>query len=194
MEAVMHLQNLGIADSLLEITTEWLVQCNGTTEFTMSSAQFRRTIQPLLVGLKSLQLGRLLAYPFTGKTGVFGTGGWISENWMVFVYTSPIVHGWICHDQVTGTKNGCGDFSTAMLSFHAVCARAMMHAGVTPSPIDETECLMREFLSCKREEDICVRYDVLGNSSKSEAFWLKPNFMSFLNLVDVMILLGLLIL
>jgi hypothetical protein len=81
----------------------------------------------------------------------------------------------------------------AMLSFHAVCARAMTHAGNTPSLIDETEYLMREFLSCVRGLDVRVRYDVLGGGPKSEAFWLKPNFMSFLNLVDMMISLGLLI-
>jgi hypothetical protein len=199
IEAVMHLLNLGIADSLLDLTTSWLVQCKGTKEFDMSSTNFRRTIQPLLVDLKNFQLGWLRAYPFTGegnkdKNKVFGTGSWQAENWMAFVRISPIIYGWICRDPVTGTKNGYSDVSRAMLSFHAVSARAMTHAGITPSLIDETEYLMREFLSCVRELDVRVRYDVLGGGPKTEAFWLKPNFMSLLNLVDMMISLGPLIL
>ena len=52
---------------------------------------------------------------------------------------------------------------------------------------------MREFLSCIRELDVRVRHSAL-NSLKSEAFWLKPNFMSLLNLIDMMISLGPLIL
>ena len=100
-----------------------------------------------------------MAYKFTGegskkKDKNFGTGAWHAENWIAFIRISPIIYGLICRDPVTGTKNGYGDVSRAVLSFHAACARAMTHAGITPELIDETEYLMREFLSCIRALDV----------------------------------------
>ena len=89
-------------------------------------------------------------------------------------------------------KNGFRDVSRVMLSYHAVCARVMTHQKISKGFIEETENLMKEFLSCVRELDIRVRHESLthGQKKKSEAFWLKTNFMSLLNIIDMMKLLG----
>ena len=93
-----------------------------------------------------------------------------------------------------GIKNGYHDVARVMLSFHAVCARVLTHQKIDITFIDETEDLMKEFLSCVRELDIRVRYAMLNsggqNKKKTEAFWLKSNFMSLLNLIDMMKMLG----
>lgn len=190
IETIMHLLYLGIAQSLMEITTIYLKGATGSKHFGMDSTKFRRGIQPLLLELQKFQLGWLFVYPFSGKD--FKTGAWVSENWMAFVRISPILFGWCCRDLPTGIKNGFMDVARTILSFHALAARVMTHGGINPATIDETEYLMREFLSCVRELDVRLRHETLGRGT--ETFWLRPNFMSLLNLIDMMIILGPLIL
>ena len=52
---------------------------------------------------------------------------------------------------------------------------------------------MKEFLSCVREFDVRVRHKLLNSNAKkqgTEAWWLKPNYMSLFNLLSMMFLLG----
>lgn len=191
IETAMHLLFLGIAESLLDLSTKWLKEGKGKG---YSSTNFRRSVQPLLRELKKFQLAWLMAYPFTGTEKDFKTGSWVGENWLAFVRLSPILYGWCCQDMDVGIKNGYHDVARVMLSFHAVCARVLTHQKIDITFIDETEDLMKEFLSCVRELDIRVRYAMLNsggqNKKKTEAFWLKSNFMSLLNLIDMMKMLG----
>ena len=60
---------------------------------------------------------------------------------------------------------------------------------------------MKEFLSCVRELDIRARLKKLNKPTKkasevkkSEAFWLKANYLSLLNVSTMMLVLGPLIL
>ena len=160
----------------------------------MSSAGFLRGIQPLLIELKKFQLlGWLPVWHFNGKEDDYTTGSWVSENWMAFIRISPILFGWACKDWETGIQNGFRDVARTILSFHAVCARVMTHGGIDSDMIDETEHLMKEFLSCIRELDIRVRHASMTGKNAS-AFYDKANFMSLLNLIAMMSMLGPLIL
>lgn len=190
IETAMHLLFLGIAESLLDLVTRWLKECKAGKSY--NSTSFRRSVQPLLEELKKFQLAWLMVYPFTGKDQTYKTGSWVGENWLAFIRVSPILFGWCVKDYENGVKNGFRDVSRVMLSYHAVCARVMTHQKISKGFIEETENLMKEFLSCVRELDIRVRHESLthGKKKKSEAFWLKTNFMSLLNIIDMMKLLG----
>ena len=62
--------------------------------------------------------------------------------------------------------------------------------------IEDVRLHLKEFLSCVRELDIRVRYKVLNKSAnkKNEAFWLKANYVSLMNVLTMMLVLGPLIL
>ena len=186
IETIMHLLMLGIAQTLFtELTTDYLKSCN-------ASAAFRKEVQPLLEDLKKFQLSWLLVFPFAGDKDT--TGGWVSENWLAFVRIMPILYGWLDREKPAGLRQGFQDVARVVLSFHAVVARCMTHGGINPKLIDDTEFLMREFLSAVRELDVRVNHTSVGQATKADAFWQKPNYMSLLNLVDMMISLGPLIL
>ena len=210
IETVMHQLFLGNADSLFELSCKWASQ---KESIDISSAGFKRGIQPLLRDLKLLQLSWLLVYPFNGKPTDYKTGGWVSENWLSFVRIFPVVFGWFWGDYEKGLKNGVPDLARTILSFHAFVSRCMTHGGVNRVYIEETSHYLKEFMSCLFEFDILVRFrslKVAGKEEeertktagkkekkegpKQEAWWLKSNFMSLLNLIPTMEELGPLIL
>ena len=159
IETAMHLLFLGIAESLLDLVTRWLKECKAGKSY--NSTSFRRSVQPLLEELKIFQLAWLMVYPFTGKDQTYKTGSWVGENWLAFIRVSPILFGWCVKDYENGVKNGFRDVSRVMLSYHLLCARVMTHQKISKGFIEETENLMKEFLSCVRELDIRVRHESL---------------------------------
>ena len=88
-----------------------------------------------------------------------------------------------------------------VIVYHAFVARCLTHNGIDDALIAETELYMKEFLSAVREFDIRVRYEKLNKPTKkpserkgTEAWWLKPNYMSLCNLISMMLLIGPLVL
>lgn len=196
IEAVMHLLHLGIGVDILEAASDWM---KASKEKGVSSVAFRRAIQPLMRDLKKLQLSWLMVYPFTGDENDLKTGSWVAENWSAFTRISPIVYGWSCgRDKDVAVGEGFPDLARVVLSFHAVVARVQTHAGVNQAFLDETKLYMKEFLSSVRELDVRLRYNVLRKrpnvrekgDKKSDALWLKSNFMSLLNIPATMAKLG----
>ena len=197
IETIMHLMHLGITESNLELATKWLKK---TKTSGLDSTKFRRGVNELLEELKKLQLAWLLVFPFTGTD--FKTGAWVSENWLAFARISPIIFGWLLPPP--GDEDcpvDCLDLVRVVLSYHCVAARVHTHGGVNQAFVDETENYMKEFLSSVRELDVRVRHNKLntvskkkGETKKKEAFWLKSNYMSLLNLLNMMVELGPLVL
>jgi hypothetical protein len=193
----MHLMHLGISESNLDLATQWLKKTKTTG---VSSAKFRSSVQELLVELKKFQLAWLLVYFFTGND--FKTGAWVSENWLAFARISPIIFGWLSPSP--GDDDAVRDYldlARLILSYHCVAARVHTHGGIDEAFINETEHYMKEFLSCVRELDVRVRHKKLNATvekvserKKTEAFWLKTNYMSLLNLLNMMVELGPLVL
>ena len=197
IETIMHLMHLGISESNLDLATQWLKKTKTTG---VNSAKFRSSVQELLVELKKFQLGWLLVYFFTGND--LKTGAWVSENWLAFARISPIIFGWLCPSP--DDDDAVGDYldlARLILSYHCVAARVHTHGGIDEAFINETEHYMKEFLSCVRELDVRVRHKKLNATvekvserKKTEAFWLKTNYMSLLNLLNMMVELGPLVL
>jgi hypothetical protein len=142
-----------------------------------------------------------MAYPLTGQKGKLGTGSWVAENWVCFVRISQFVYGWCHKDFENAKKYGIDDMSRLVIAFHAFVARCLTHSGIDNSHIRETGLYMKEFLSAVRELDIRVRYEQLNKTTtkvserkSTEAWWLKPNYMSLPNLMSMMTVLGPLVL
>ena len=199
IETVMHMLNLGLAESNFDLATKYLSELPAAAG--LGSIPFRRAIQVLLLDLKPFMLNWLQAYPFTGEKGQYKTGAWVGENWMTFVRLSKILYGWCVRDRETASKFGVDDLSRLVISFNAFVARCLTHSGIDDAFIAEVELYMKEFLSCVREFDVRVRYKDLNKNvtkvserKKTEAWWLKPNYMSLCNLVSMMLLLGPLVL
>jgi hypothetical protein len=171
----------------------------------MSSAGFRAATQPLLKDLKVFRLAWLQAYPFTGEK--LKTGGWVGENWNAITRLSKIIYAWCSHNHDLAPKFGGDDVARMVISFNALVARCLTHSGVDDAFIAETDLYMKEFMSSVKELDIRIHHKVLNQSlegmnkkgkkikkKKTEAWWLKANYMSLPNLLSMMHLLGPLVL
>ena len=199
IEAIMHQLFLGVAESNFEIGTKFLSKNPAAAK--MSHAPFLQCLQKLITDLRPFMLSWLLAYPLTGKKGKLGTGSWVSENWIFFIRVSQFVFGWCTREYDSASKYGVDDLSRMVIAYHAFVARCLTHNGIDDALIAETELYMKEFLSAVREFDIRVRYEKLNKPTKkpserkgTEAWWLKPNYMSLCNLISMMLLIGPLVL
>ena len=192
IEAVMHQLFLGIAESNFELMQLWLKELPASSKLGLSP--FKNVLQTLIKDLRPFMLSWLEAYPLTGKKGNLGTGSWVGENHICFVRISQPVFGWCCRNAEENSKHGVDDMSRMVISFHALVARCLTHGGINDAFIQETERLMKEFLSSVREFDVRVRHKVLnsksGKKKGTEAWWLKPNYMSLSNLLAMMFILG----
>ncbi len=198
IEAIMHQLFLGASESNFELITDWLSSTPSAAKLGHSS--FLQALQVLIKDLRPFNLSWLLAYPLTGKKGKLGTGSWVAENWVFFTRVSQFIFGWCCKND-GATKYGVEDMSRVVIAFHAFVARCLTHAGMDGAAIDEAELYMKEFLSSLREFDVRVRHDKLNKPTnkvseqkKSEAWWLKPNYMSLCNLLYIARILGPLVL
>jgi len=201
IEAIMHLLFLGIAKALMELLMIWIK--SSATGNKLGESPFLRVLQDLIADLRVFGLSWLAAYPLTGndKKGSHGTGSWVSENWIFFTRISQFLFGWCLGVvEVGGTsKYGINDMSRMVIAFHAFVARCLTHGGVDDQYIKETEGYMKEFLSAVREFDIRVRGQDFGHKvgkskKSSEPHWMKPNYMSVRNLINMMLVLGPLVL
>ena len=199
VEAIMHQLFLGIAESNYELISQFLTSVPSAAKLSLSP--FKNAPQELIKDLRPFQLSWLAAHPLTGKKGHLGTGSWVAENWVFFTRVSQFMHGWCIKDCESANKCGVDDMSRMVIAFHALAARCLTHAGIDDDFISHTELHMKEFSSAVREFDIRVRHKQLnGPASKSsdkkktEAWWLKPNYMSLSDLLWMMALLGPLVL
>ena len=195
IEAPMHQLFLGVAESGYELITKWLADAPAAAK--VGVAPFKNVLQTLIRDLRGFMLSWLGAYPLTGKKGNLGTGSWVAENWIFFVRVSQFVFGWCVRDHANTKKYGVDDVSRMVISYHALVARLLTHAGVDEKHIAKTRLYMKEFLSTVRELDIRARYQSLNASvssaadrKRTEAWWLKPNYMSLPNLLTMMAVLG----
>ena len=194
IEAVMHQLFLGIASSNFDIIQRWMAESPSSSKIGLSP--FKSTLQNLIKDLRPFMLSWLAAYPLTGKKGNLGTGSWVAENYICFVRISQFVFGWCIRD-ASCSGNGVEDMSRMVISFHSLVAHLLTHSGIDSKHISKTKLLMKEFLSATREFDIRVRHKALksapskaSEAKSSEAWWLKSNYMSLVNLILAMILLG----
>ena len=189
VETVMHQLFLGIAESNFELINKWL------KESKIGEKPFLNSLQALIKDLRPFQLSWLHAYPLTGKT--LGTGSWVAENWIFLVRISPFIYGWCGKDKQKASQNGADDMSRLVLSFNALVSRILTHGGMNNGLLEQTGLLMKEFLSAVREFDVRVRHEKLNapvknpaEKKKTEAWWLKPNYMSLFNLLYMMCMMG----
>ena len=195
VEAIMHQLFLGIAESNYDLIGQFMKNAPPGAKLAQSS--FKNTLQMLIKDLRPFMLSWLAAHPLTGKKGNLGTGSWVAENWVFLTRVSQFIYGWCARDQQTAARHGVDAVSRMVTVFHALVARCLTHAGIDDEFVSETELYMKEFLSAVRELDIRVRHHLMNSSSsdkKSEAWWLKPNYMSLPNLLWMMTLLGPLVL
>lgn len=199
IEAVMHQLFLGAAESNYELIGLWLSATPSAAKLGYSS--FLAVLQVLLKDLRPFNLSWLLAYPLTGKKGKLGTGSWVAENWVSMQRISQFAYGWCFRDEENASKYGAEDMSRVVNAFHAFVARCLTHAGIDFQSIAEADLYLKEFLSALREFDIRVRYNKLNKQTTkvserkgTEAWWLKPNYMSLCNLISMMCLIGPLVL
>ena len=195
IEAPMHQLFLGVAESGYELILRWLADSPPAAK--VGVAPFKAVLQKLIRDLRGFMLSWLGAYPLTGKKGNLGTGSWVAENWIFFARVSQFVFGWCIRDHATTKKHGVDDMSRMVISYHALLARLLTHGGVDEKHIAKTRLYMNEFLSTVRELDIRARYRSLNASvssaaerKRTEAWWLKPNYMSLPNLLVMMKVLG----
>ena len=200
IETVMHLLGLGVAPSNFDLITIYLKELPAGSG--MSSTALRRAMQELLTDLKPLMLNWLNALPLnvSDKKG-YTTGGWVGEQWVAFVRVSKPLFGWCIRNHALTSKFGVDDLSRVVISFHALMARCLTHSGIDEAFIEDVRLHLKEFLSCVRELDIRARYKQLNKpakkaseAKKSEAFWLKANYLSLMNVLTMMLVLGPLIL
>ena len=198
IEAVMHQLFLGAAESNFDLTTTWLSDTPAAAK--LGHTTFLQMFQVLIKDLRGFNLSWLLAYPLTGKKGKLGTGSWVAENWVFFVRISQVVFGW-CKNSEQASKYGVDDMSRMVIAFHAFVARCLTHAGIDGGGIKEAELYLKEFLSALREFDVRVRHEKLNKPVQkvserkgTEAWWLKPNYMSLCNLLYILRQLGPLVL
>lgn len=204
IEAIMHQVFLGATESNHELITTWLSDLPKGAN--ASTSGFLKTLQELIKDLRGFGLSWLVAYPLTGQKGKLGTGSWVAENWVFLVRVSQFIYGWCQRDRDISSKFGGDDMSRMVISFHAFVARCLTHSGVDEKDIAETELYLKEFLSSLREFDVRVRFKKLNKpatkpgASKvselkgTEAWWLKPNYMSLRNLLYILRVLGPLVL
>ena len=199
IEAVMHQLFLGAAESNYELITMWLSDLPKAANINTSG--FLRALQDLIKDLRGFGLSWLIAYPLTGQKGKLGTGSWVAENWVFLVRVSQFIFGWCRRDQENATKYGVDDMSRMVLAFHAFVARCLTHSGIDEQGIVEAELYLKEFLSALREFDVRVRSKKLNKTTSkvselkgTEAWWLKPNYMSLRNLIVILRILGPLVL
>ena len=195
IEAPMHLLFLGLTESNYDLITKWLSSTPAAAKLGISP--FKSALQHLIKDLRGFSLSWLAAYPLTGKKGSLGTGSWVAENWSFLVRISQFIYGWCARDHNCSKHYGVDDMSRMVISFHALVARLLTHSGVTKRHIKETELYLKEFLSAVRELDIRVRHQILNASvaratdtKKTEAWWLKPNYMSLINLLYMLASIG----
>ena len=194
IETVMHLLGLGVAPANFDLITQYLAGLPAAKSG-MSSTGLRRAMQELLVDLKPLMLNWLKALPLnvSDKKG-YTTGGWVGEQWIAFVRVSKPLFGWCVRNHDKASKFGVDDLSRVVISFHALTARCLTHSAIDQAFIEDVRLHLKEFLSCVRELDIRVRYKTLNKPSKTasgnkknEAFWLKANYMSLMNVLTMMV-------
>ena len=167
IETLMHEMCLGLGESNFELCSIW----NKTRK---RDTAFKRNAQALLLDVKKFGLNWLRPYHFTASEdptkGGFGTGPWVSENWMAWMRLSKIVY---LHcgvkskpsDDITGN----GDIFRVIVAFTALCARAFSHSGVDDEDIKEFQLLVKEFLSCVKELDIQSRFKEMSEKRKPNA-------------------------
>jgi hypothetical protein len=164
-----------------------------------------RTLQERIKDLCGFGLSWLVAYPLTGQKGKLGTGSWVAKNWVFLVRVSQFIYGWCQRDPEISRKLGGDDMSGMVISFHAFVARCLTHLGVDKRDIAETELYLKEFLSSLCKFDVRVRFKKLNKPATkpatkvsetkgTEAWWLKPNYMSLQNLLYILRVLGPLVL
>ena len=144
--------------------------------------------------LKKFQLSWLMCRPFNegaNKKNKKSTGGWVSENWLAWLRISKIVYGWCYRDKKTNARVGAEDVLRMTISFQALVANLMSHSGVNRQTIRMIKCLIKEFMCCVRELDLHVNHAKMNTKHPKtkklfEAFWLKPNYMSLMNLIGML--------
>ena len=191
VETVMHQLFLGIAESNFELINKWL------KESKIGETPFLKALQTLIKDLRPFQLSWLNAYPLTGSGKSLGTGSWVAENWVFFVRMSPFIYGWCHRDQEKACKSGANDMSRVVIAFHCLVSRILTHGGTTEELLEQIGLYMKEFLSAARELDVRVRHEKLNapikNASekkRTEAWWMKPNYMSLFNILHLISMLG----
>ena len=199
IEAIMHQLFLGAASSNFELVEMWLKETPAGAKLGFTT--MLNILQVLIKELRVFNLSWLLACPLTGKKGSLGTGSWVAENWVFFTRISPLIYGWCARDKDVVSKYGVDDVSRMTIAFYCFVSRCLSHAGVDVKAIAQTELFMKEFLSALWELDIRVRHKKLnkqttniGEKKGTEAWWLKPNYMSLSNLIAMMYLIGPLVL
>jgi hypothetical protein len=188
IELLMHLLFLGITEKNFDLVVTWLKMEK------MGDATFRSHCQPLLEALSKFQLSWLKCHPFNEKksktTDKKTTGGWVSENWMAFVRVSKVLYGWCHRKGEESARRGSEDVLRMIISFTAVVAHVMTHGGVTREIIDRTWYYIKEFLCCVRELDLHVNHQNMksfpAKGKQPEPYWLKTNYMSLMNLIEMM--------
>lgn len=189
MELVMHEIFLGVIKSNYELIEILLSE-------TKKLITFKKAVQPLLEELNKLQLSWIATHPFSGKETA-GTGAWVSENWLAWCRISKIVYAWIGQSEIFDEETGRDDLYRLVVVTTAMVSRIMTHGGVDESMCVQLELYIKELLSCVSELDIRIRYKKMrknieeepnseGNKKrrkKSEAWWLKSNYVSLLNIV-----------
>ena len=199
IEAIMHQMFLGAASSNFELVEMWLKETPAGAKLGFTS--MLNILQVLIKELRVFNLSWLIACPLTGKKGSLGTGSWVAENWVFFMRISPLIYGWCAREKDVVSKYGVDDVSRMTLAFYCFVSRCLTHSGIDDEAIAETEQLMKEFLSALWELDIRVHHKKLnkqttsiGEKKGTEAWWLKPNYMSLSNLIAMMRLIGPLVL
>jgi hypothetical protein len=199
IEAVMHQLFLGAAESNYELITTWLTKLPADSK--LGHSGFLNALQELIKDLRGFHLSWLIAYPLTGVKGRLGTGSWVAENWVFLVRVSQFIFGWCCKDHESTAKYGVDDMSRLVVAFHAFVARCLTHSGIDEEGIKEAELYLKEFLSALREFDVRIRHEKLNKTTErvselkgTEAWWLKPNYMSLRNLILILRVLGPLVL
>ena len=167
IETLMHELCLGLGESNFDLCGIWNKKRKRDTAF-------KRNAQALLLDVKKFGLNWLRPYHFTASEdpskGGFGTGPWVSENWMAWMRLSKIVYLQCsvktkASDDITGN----GDISRVIVAFTALCARAFSHSGVDDADIKEFQLLVKEFLSCVKELDIQSRFKEMAEKRKPNA-------------------------
>ena len=150
VEALMHQLFLGIAQTNMEICDNYLKSNRLGVE------TFRRSIQPLLDDIRSLQLSWLLVLPFNVDKNKKShtTGSWMGENWSAFVRISPVVYATLLKDGVKSERIGSKDVSRTIVAFHAFVSIVMTHSGLDDAMIRQCIDLMKEFMSSLLELDL----------------------------------------
>ena len=195
IEALMHLLFLGVASSLVKLTNKVYLKSIGKGE-----DAFKQNIQGLLKALAPFNLSWLLILPFSGsKKTQMTTSTWVSENWLAFVRVMKISYFWFGKSGVEDERKGANDLFRVVISFTALVARILTHAGVNQSSTHLISLYIKEFLSSVNELDIRLRHKAINQKEgpvgekgrkDTDQFWLKANFMSMPNLVKTMEELG----